>query len=151
MFISRFSSQKTIKSKCNTALLSAVLSPRYHKTQQQLTSRFLNAYVRYMFDSVNLAKEITSVRAEGYELINSVLRSTINIEQQEFKEKDSPFHKAMTELLRRRTQEACEEACQEAKRKSHQFSQLSQSVLKDQRNNLLNSKTIDHYIGKAFS
>lgn len=140
--IYRLSSRKSLKSKCDTALLSAVLNPRFHKAQQQLTSRFLNAHVRYMFDSVNLAKEISIIRAEGYDHINTVLRSTINTENEEFKQTDSPYHKMMMQAIRQRIQEACEESCQEAKRKSHQFSKLSQSVLKDQRNNLMLSKTI---------
>lgn len=140
--LQRISPQKGLKSKCDSALLSAVLNPRFHKAQEQLTSRFLNAYVRYMFDSVNLAKEISTIRAEGYELVNSALRSTVSIENEEFKKTDSPYYKAMVETLRARTQEASNEAMQEAKRKSHQFSQLSQSVLKDQRNNLMLSKTI---------
>ena len=140
--IKRLSPHKGLKSKCDSALLSSVLNPRFHKAQQQLTSRFLNAYVRYMFDSVNLAKEISIIRAEGYEHMNTALRSTIHTENEEFKQTDTPLHKMMVETVRNRTQEACKESMHEAKRKSHQFSQLSQSVLKDQRNNLMLSKTI---------
>ncbi len=141
-FIQRLTPHKNLAGKCECALLSATLNPRFHKAQQQLTSRFLNAYVRYMFDSVNLAKEIEMHKAEGYEQISGVLRSTICTESEEFKNTETPLYKAMMDTVKQRTQEACDESMHEAKRKSHQFSQLSQSVLKDQRHNLLLSKTI---------
>lgn len=141
-FIQYFTPNKKIASKCEQALLSSTLNPRFHKTQQQLDSRFLNAYVRYMFDSVSLVNEIKKLREEGKEQVISTLCSVIRTESEELKNSDSPIYKLMMSMVEQRAHEVCEESMQEAKRKSHQFSQLSQSVLCDQRNNLLLSKTI---------
>lgn len=140
--IQRITPHKNLASKCECALLSAVINPRFHKVQQQVTSRYLNAYVRYMFDSVNLAKEITTARAEAMDQLMGALRSTITTENEDFKNSESQLYQVMMQMIKDRAREACEESCHEAKRKSHQFSQLSQSVLQDQRNNLLLSKTI---------
>jgi len=138
----RFRSNKKLVGQCERALLSAALNPRFHKTQQQVSARFLNAYVRYMFDSVNLGRELDRLRAEAQDQINAALRSIVQTENEEFKNPQSAMHSLLTAMINQRTREASEESMQEAKRKSHQFSQLSQSVLKDQRNNLLLSKTI---------
>lgn len=141
-FIQRLTSNRKLTGKCECALLSATLNPRFHKAQQQVTSRFLNAYVRYMFDSVNLAKEIEMLKADGSEQMTGILRSVVCTENDEYRNANSPLYPLMKNMIAERVHEACNESMQEAKRKSHQFSQLSQSVLRDQRNNLLLSKTI---------
>lgn len=128
--------------KCDAAMLSATINPRFFKTQQQVTSRFLNAYVRHMFDSVNLAREIQRLRSEGEEQLCAALRSTICTEDESFRQPGTPLYKAMMQKATQKAHESCDASMHEAKRKSHQFSQLSQSVLKDQRNNLLMAKVI---------
>ena len=127
---------------CQSALLSAVINPRFHKARQQIISRFLNAYVRYMFDSVKLGKEIQDIKQDSMERISDLLRSTICTENPEYTEVGSPEHQSMLKHVTQRATETCNEAVAEAKRKAHQFSQLSQSVLLDQRNHLLLSKAL---------
>ena len=141
-WMSQLKPHKNVEIKCEQALLSANLNPRFHKSHQQIISKFLNAYVRYMFDSVNLAREIAHIRAEGGDQLSGVLNSVTRSENEAFRNPDSTFYAVMKGRISTAVKESCDEAMQEAKRKSHQFSQLSQSVLKDQRNNLLLSKII---------
>ncbi len=141
-FFKRNSSAQELDARCENALRSATLNPRYHKTHQQLCSRFLNAYVRYMFDSINLAKEIQLTRHEGEVQLAQTLKTIIGFENEAFHQNQSDFFEVMIKILTEKTHQACNDAMHEAKRKSHQFSQLAQSVMKDQRNNLLLSKTM---------
>jgi hypothetical protein len=141
-FFSSLRPNKQVILQCEQALLSASLNPRFHRAHQQMTSRFLNAYVRFMFDSVALGQEIKQLKQETTEELYSVLSSIIRSENESFRNPEHAVYQPMQEILANRINESCEEAILEAKRKSHQFSQLSQSVLKDQRNNLLLSKII---------
>ncbi len=136
------SGPKQHETKAESALTSAVINPRYYKAQQQVIAQYLNAYVRYMFDSVNLAKELGRVNTDGTNQMADALRLTITTEELHYNDAESEFSKVMNAKLKEKAELACNEARGEAKRKAHQFSQLSQSVLRDQRNNLLLSKTI---------
>lgn len=141
-FINRLTKGGKPKPHYTNAVYNATLSPRYHKTLSQLHTKFLSAYVRYMFDGAQLAHELKRIKTEGEKQLLNSLKESIKLETPNLCNATGEPHQAALTLTTLQAEEDCNQIITRAKRRSHQFSHLSQSVLADQRNHLLLSKII---------